>query len=141
MYEEKTLLSSKMVLFAASQSGSTCNSSLTGNQVFLWNDGYPNSDGGCGSDSGCSCTIQSTGGSSIQIDAFDLRFSVNETTGKCAQRIFLSDGGLETDIACDDVNLFERRTLYTSVTDSVYLRYDNTYDGSGGNFWISIQGN
>lgn len=108
--------------------------------MFLWNDGYPKSDGGCASDSGCTCTIQSSGGSKIQIDAFDIRFSTNQTTGKCAQRIVLTDGGAESDIACDDINIFERRTLFTSVSDAITLRYDNTFDGSGGNFWISIQG-
>lgn len=117
-----------------------CNGSFTGNPVFLWNDGYPNSEGDCNSTSGCKCAIKSSGGSIIQIDALDLRFARNETTGSCAQRLFVIDGHLESDIACDDVNLFERRTLFTSSTDSIQLRYDNTYHGSTGNFWISAQG-
>ena len=119
---------------------SMCNGSFTGKQVFLWNDGYPYSDGVCNSTSGCKCAIQSSGGSTIQIDALDLRFAQNETTGACAQRLFVIDGNSESDIACDDVNLFERRTLFTSSTDSIQLRYDNTYYGSTGSFWISAQG-
>lgn len=118
---------------------SMCNSSASGDQLFLWNDGYPNSDGGCGLTSGCQCTIQSTGGSGIQFDALDIRFATNESTGICSQRLFVIDGSDESDIACDDVNLFERRTLYTSLTDTIQLRYDNTYDGSNGNFWILLQ--
>ncbi|VDI03360.1 Hypothetical predicted protein [Mytilus galloprovincialis] len=122
----------------SSQIVSMCNSSASGDQLFLWNDGYPNSDGGCGLTSGCQCTIQSTGGSGIQIDALDIRFAINESTGLCSQRLYVIDGSDESDIACDDVNLFERRTLYTSLTDTIQLRYDNTYDGSNGNFWILL---
>ncbi|XP_063405300.1 uncharacterized protein LOC134688475 [Mytilus trossulus] len=123
----------------SSQIVSMCNSSASGDQLFLWNDGYPNSDGGCGLTSGCQCTIQSTGGSGIQIDALDIRFAINESTGLCSQRLYVIDGSDVSDIACDDVNLFERRILYSSLTDTIQLRYDNTYDGSNGNFWILLQ--
>ena len=77
----------------------------------------------------------------IQIDALDLRFAKNDSTGDCSQRLFIKDGMSESDIACDDVNLFERRSLFTSISSSIQIRYDNTYNGVGGNFWISVEGN
>jgi hypothetical protein len=60
---------------------------------------------------------------------FGWKFGIVPTVRYCYRFRFITD-----------VNLFERRTLFTSSTDSIQLRYDNTYYGSTGSFWISAQG-
>lgn len=117
-----------------------CNWTKHGNTVFLWNAKYPYAVEACTTTSGCICTVSASGNSRIQIDAFDIRFQANATTMRCAQRIYIQDGGTKFDVACDDYNAFERRMIYFSATNSIKMRFDNTLNTKNGYFWIQLKG-
>ena len=115
-----------------------CNSpTIVGNPLYIWNDGYPSTSGTCATNSGCKCTVTSTNNSPIKIDVFDIRF---QSGTDCLQRLHIQDGSAESEIDCDNTNEFSRMHAYTSVTNSIEIRYDDTATVSGGNFWIYIEG-
>lgn len=93
----------------------------------------------CDSTSGSACSVSSSGVSTIRITGFDLQFS--ERSGECKQRLFITDGSLTSDVACDDVNNFARSVLYTSQSTRIELRLDNADTSTGGKFWIHLEGN
>lgn len=117
-----------------------CHASVnTGNQLYVWNDGYPATSADCAASSGCVCSVSASKGSSIHVELLDLRLQ-EAANGTCYQRLVISEGALETSINCDKKNEFSLTSIYTSQSDSLSIRYDNTHAGSGGNFWISLQG-
>ncbi|XP_062595968.1 uncharacterized protein DDB_G0271670-like, partial [Saccostrea cucullata] len=116
-----------------------CTSTINnGNQLYVWNNGYPAKSGDCATSSGCVCSVSSSKSSTIKIELLDLRLH-KDVSGSCYQRLVINEGGLETSIDCDQNNGFSLTTIYTSQSDSLSIRYDNTFAGIEGNFWISVQ--
>ncbi|XP_061192339.1 uncharacterized protein LOC133200577 [Saccostrea echinata] len=116
-----------------------CTSAISnGNQLYVWNNGYPAKSGDCATSSGCVCSVSASKSSTIRIELLDLRLH-KDISGTCYQRLVISEGGSETSIDCDKNNGFSLTTIYTSQSDSLSIRYDNTYVGIDGNFWISLQ--
>lgn len=116
-----------------------CTSSTkTGNELYVWNDGYPDTSGDCATSSGCACSVSATKGSTIQVDLLDLRL-YEDGVGTCYQRLVISEGGVETSIDCDKKNEFALTPIYTSQSDSFDIRFDNTHSGQSGNFWIALR--
>lgn len=116
-----------------------CTSSTkTGNELYVWNDGYPDTSGDCATSSGCACSVSATKGSTIQVDLLDLRL-YEDGVGTCYQRLVISEGGLETSVDCAKKNEFALTPIYTSQSDSFDIRFDNTHSGQSGNFWIALR--
>lgn len=115
-------------------------STKTGNELYVWNDGYPNLSGDCATSSGCACSVSATKNSIIQVDLLDLRL-YEDGGGTCYQQLVISEGGSETVIDCDNKNEFALTTIYTSHSDSFNIRFDNTHSGQNGNFWIALRAN
>ncbi|XP_065927277.1 serine-rich adhesin for platelets isoform X3 [Magallana gigas] len=116
-----------------------CTSSTkTGNELYVWNDGYPDTSGDCATSSGCACSVSATKGSTIQVDLLDLRL-YEDGVGTCYQRLVISEGGVDTSIDCDKKNEFALTPIYTSQSDSFDIRFDNTHSGQSGNFWIALR--
>lgn len=126
---------------SASLISDICTSSTkTGNELYVWNDGYPDTSGDCATSSGCVCSVSATKGSTIQVDLLDLRL-YEDGVGTCYQRLVISEGGLETSVDCAKKNEFALTPIYTSQSDSFDIRFDNTHSGQSGNFWIALRGN
>ena len=115
------------------------NTTLTAPSIYLSSEGYPNEMPSCVSTSGSACSVTSSGVSTIRITGFDLQFS--ESSGQCKQRLHITDGSTISDLACDDVNNYAQTVLYTSQSNTIDLRLDNTDSSTGGKFWILLEGN
>ena len=114
-------------------------STKTGNELYIWNDGYPNNSSDCTISSGCACSISASKSSTIEIELLDLRLS--QSGGTCNQRLVISEGGTETSIDCGQQNDFSLTSVYSSQSDSLTVRFDNTVSGQYGHFWILLRGN
>lgn len=114
------------------------NATFTAQSVFLSSEGYPLEMSSCGTTSGATCEVTASGTSTIRITGFDLQFS--ESSAECKQRLLITDNTSICDIACDDINDFARTTLYTSRSNSISIRLDNTATSGGGKFWIHLEG-
>ena len=114
-------------------------STKTGNELYIWNDGYPNNSSDCATSSGCACSISASKSSTIEIELLDLRLS--QSGGTCSQRLVISEGGTETSIDCGQQNDFSLTSVYSSQSDSLTVRFDNTVSGQYGHFWILLRGN
>ena len=114
-------------------------STKTGNELYIWNDGYPNNSSDCATSSGCACSISASKSSTIEIELLDLRLS--QSGGTCNQRLVISEGGMETSIDCGQQNDFSLTSVYSSQSDSLTVRFDNTVSGQYGHFWILLRGN
>nr|XP_022294515.1 cell wall integrity and stress response component 2-like [Crassostrea virginica] len=112
-------------------------STKTGNELYIWNDGYPNNSSDCATSSGCACSISASKSSTIEIELLDLRLS--QSGGTCNQRLVISEGGTETSIDCGQQNDFSLTSVYSSQSDSLTVRFDNTVSGQYGHFWILLR--
>ena len=54
----------------------------------------------------------------------DLQF--NEASEVCQQRLYITDGNTNSEIACGDNNQFKKRTIYNNTESSIEIRLDNT---------------
>ncbi|KAK3605173.1 hypothetical protein CHS0354_012978 [Potamilus streckersoni] len=111
-------------------------SPVPGGSVYISNYGYKEGIAISACQTGGVCDVHTTLGF-IQIIALDIRFSF-DIQGKCVQRLVVKDGENEKSITCYDNNNFEARILYTSKTNNISFRLDNTYLEQGGMFWIKL---